>query len=121
MVLFNPVVDFVSLDRTFGKMSEDKKLLEQISPLRNLTAELPPTLILIGSKDGFFDQVDQFITAGKKLGVRMERFVAEGQPHALFNHSPWMEKTAVEADAFLQSLGYLKPEPKVPPPSPVGE
>jgi acetyl esterase/lipase len=119
MVLFNPVVDFVSLDRSFGKMSENKKLLEQISPLRNLTADLPPTLILIGSKDGFFEQVNQFVTAGRKLGARVERFVAEDQPHAFFNKSPWMEKTAVEADAFLQSLGYLKPEPKVPPPSPV--
>ncbi|NJN05469.1 MAG: alpha/beta hydrolase [Rhodobacteraceae bacterium] len=65
MVLFNPVVDFVSLDRDIVKLAENKKLLEQISPLRNLTADLPPTLILIGSKDGFFDQVDQFVTPAR--------------------------------------------------------
>lgn len=117
MVLFNPVVDFVSLDIA-PKFGIDAELAARISPLRYVTKDLPPTLILIGSKDDFLGQNRQFMEKAKDLGVRVEIDLAEGQPHAYFNRSPWMEKTVAAADEFLVSLGYLGEEPRVELPSP---
>ena len=112
MVLFNPVVDFVTLDRAseFGIKGE---LAARISPLGHVTKDLPPTLILIGSKDPFLEQNRQFVSSGTELGARVELDLAEGQPHAYFNRSPWLEKTVASADRFLVSLGYLDEEPRV--------
>jgi acetyl esterase/lipase/nicotinamidase-related amidase len=116
MILFNPVLDFVTLDRApeFGIVGE---LAQRISPLQHVTKEVPPTLILIGSKDRFLEKNKQFVTRAKQLGVRAELDLAEGQPHAYFNHSPWLEKTVASADRFLISLGYLSQEPRVELPS----
>ena len=112
MVLFNPVVDFVTLDQAadFGIGAD---LAQKISPLRQLQRGLPPTLILIGSKDKFLGQNRQFIAKGQQVGTRMELDIAEGQPHAYFNRSPWMEKTVAHADRFLISLGYVDKQPQV--------
>ena len=95
----------------------DPELAAQISPLQHVEKDLPPTLILIGSKDRFLDQNREFMSKAKELGVRVEIDVAEGQPHAYFNRSPWMEKTVSSADRFLVSLGYLTEEPPVDLPS----
>ncbi len=88
-------------------------LAQKISPLRQLQRGLPPTLILIGSKDKFLGQNRQFIAKGQQVGTRMELDIAEGQPHAYFNRSPWMEKTVASADRFLISLGYVDKQPQV--------
>jgi len=113
MILFNPVVDFVKLAAHEGVgLGEDKELAKRLSPLWNLTAGTPPTLILIGSKDGFLDQVKMFEEKGKELGVRVELEIYEGQPHAFFNFTPYTAKTVARADTFLRSLGYLADEPK---------
>lgn len=111
MVLFNPVLDFVTLDRAaeFGIVGE---LAVRISPLRHVTKSLPPTLILIGSEDRFLDQSRRFVSKGKQFGVRVELDLAKSQPHSYFNRSPWLEKTVASADRFLMSLGYLTEEPR---------
>jgi acetyl esterase len=116
MVLFNPVLDFVTLDLG-SRFGLDRGLAAQISPLQHVEKGLPPTLILIGSKDRFLDQNREFMFKAKELGARVEMDVAEGQPHAFFNRSPWMEKTVESADRFLVSLGYLSEEPRVELPS----
>lgn len=112
MVLFNPVLDFVSLDLA-ARFGIGGEVAERISPLRHVTKDLPPTLILIGSEDRFLEQNRQFMSKAQGLGVRVELDLAEGQPHAYFNRSPWMEKTVDRADRFLVSLGYLGKEPRV--------
>ena len=112
MVLFNPVVDFVGLDLA-PRFGIDGELAAKISPLQHVGKNLPPTLILIGSKDRFLGQNREFMSKAKELGVRVEIDLAEGQPHAYFNRSPWMEKTVSSADRFLVSLGYLAEEPRV--------
>lgn len=116
MVLFNPVVDFVTLDRApeFGIVGE---LAVKISPLQHVAKDLPPTLILIGSKDRFLGQNEQFAAKARRLGARVEIDLAEGQPHAYFNRSPWLEKTVASADRFLVSLRYLDEQPRVELPS----
>lgn len=112
LVLFNPVLDFVSLDRAreFKIVGE---LAHRISPLQHVTKDVPPTLILIGTKDNFLGQNRQFQSKATALGVRVEIDLAEGQPHAYFNRSPWLERTIDSADKFLMSLGYLKEAPRV--------
>jgi acetyl esterase/lipase len=112
LVLFNPVVDFVALDRAaeFGISGE---LAARISPLQHLTKDLPPTLILIGSEDPFLGQNREFVSKGTELGARVELDLAQGQPHSYFNRSPWMEKTVASADRFLVSLQYIEEEPQV--------
>lgn len=116
MVLFNPVVDLVTLDRAseFGITGE---LAAKISPLGYVTKDLPPTLILIGSEDPFLEQNRRFVAKGTEVGVRVELDLAQGQPHAYFNRSPWMEKTVASADRFLISLKYLDEGPAVDLPS----
>ncbi len=47
----------------------------------------------------------------KELGHHAELFTAEGQPHAFFHRSPWLERTTQRMDEFLVSLGYLRPKP----------
>jgi acetyl esterase/lipase len=116
MILFNPVLDFVTLDLG-SRFGLDPELAAQISPLQHVEKGLPPTLILIGSKDRFLDQNREFMFKAKELGARVEMDVAEGQPHAFFNRSPWLEKTVQSADRFLVSLGYLSEEPRVDLPS----
>lgn len=116
MVLFNAVVDFVSLDLA-PRFGIDPELAARISPLQHVEKDIPPTLILIGSKDRFLDQNREFLAKVNELGGRAEIDVAEGQPHAYFNRSPWMEKTVSSADTFLVSLGYLAQEPRVELPS----
>jgi acetyl esterase len=116
MVLFNPVFDLVTLDLG-SRFGLDPELAARISPLQYVDKDLPPTLILIGSKDRFLVQNREFMSKAKELGVRVEIDVAEGQPHAYFNRSPWMEKTVSSADRFLVSLGYLTKEPRVELPS----
>jgi acetyl esterase len=87
MVLFNPVLDFVSLDLA-SRFGLDPELAAQMSPLQHVSDGLPPTLILIGSKDGFLDQNWEFMSKAKDLGVEVEMDVAEGQPRSFFNRSP---------------------------------
>jgi hypothetical protein len=56
---------------------------------------------------------DAYWEKAEEIGVRAEKFLAEGQPHGFFNRSPWRERTLIAADKFLASLGYLKGEPTV--------
>lgn len=116
MILFNPLVDFVSLDRA-AEFGIDGKLAQMISPLQHVSSKLPPTLILIGSRDRFLEQNRKFKARAEQLGVQVRIELAEGQPHGYFNRSPWMEKTLQAADRFLRSNGYLQAQPQVDLPS----
>ncbi len=114
LVLFNPVVDLVAAQRP--DLTNEPATLKDISPAYHLTSSYPPGVILIGSEDRFLGQVQKFVQDAAKLGVKMEIEVYAGQPHAFFNKDPYTGKTAVRADQFLQSLGYLSAEPSVEPP-----
>ncbi len=110
------MLDFVSLDLA-SRFGLEATLAEQISPLMHITKDLPPTLILIGSKDRFLKQNQAFASQAEQLGAQVRIDLAEGQPHAYFNRSPWLEKTVASADRFLVSLDYLTEEPPVELPS----
>lgn len=123
MILYNPVMDLVAVraERAVRNgnffAGVDDATLKRISPALYLRKEMPPTLILDGTKDWLNPQVREFVEKGKTMGAPVEAWYAEDQPHGFFNKPPWMEKTTVQADEFLCRIGYLGKEPKVSPPT----
>ena len=93
-------------------------------------ARLAPTAAMGGSAGGhlagstaFLEEFDEkvplataeaFAAAMKKVGIRCELVVAEGQAHGFFNREPWRSKTLADADAFLESLGWIEADAPAP-------
>lgn len=116
MVLFNPVLNFAH-EGIIGRLGDKKKLAGRISPTQHIDKRTPPALILFGTNDRLKVHGDEYWEKAEKLGVRVEKYIAEGQGHGFFNRSPWRERTLIAADKFLASLGYLKGEPTIKVPS----
>ena len=112
MVLFNPVLSFKH-EIMIGRLGEKKNLAGKISPTLHLHKKAPPALILFGTDDRLKVFGDEYWKKAKGLGVRADKFLAEGQGHGFFNRSPWKERTLIAADKFLASLGFLEGEPTV--------
>ena len=121
MVLFNPAVSF-----TPGPSEADKKQAEQLasrtgvepkklSPAQHVTKNLPPTLILIGTKDFLIDGNREFVEKMKAAGNRCDLDLYEGREHGFFNYGRAANKdflaTTTSMDRFLTSLGYLQGPP----------
>jgi len=70
-------------------------------------------LIMFGTNDRLKIFGDEYWKKAKALGVRADEFLAEGQGHGFFNRSPWTERTLLDVDKFLTSLGFLKGEPTI--------
>ena len=120
MVLYNPALNLAALP---GKANEkfvegmSQQARERNSPLLHLRKDAPPALVLDGTKDWLGAQTKEFVEKSKALGVPVEVYYAEGQPHSFFNKDPWLAKTTERVDQFLCAVGYLDKEPKVPLPS----
>jgi acetyl esterase/lipase len=112
MVLFNPVLSF-DHEQMIGRINGDKELARKISPTLHLDKSSPPALILFGTADKLKVFGDEYWKKAETLGVRAEKYLAEGQGHGFFNKSPWTERTIIAADKFLVSLGFLKGEPTI--------
>jgi len=112
MVLFNPVLNF-DHELIIERINGDKELARKISPTLHLARNSPPALILFGTKDRLKVFGDEYWQKTEALGVRADKYLAEGQGHGFFNNSPWRERTIIAADKFLASLGYLKGEPTI--------
>jgi acetyl esterase/lipase len=117
LILYNPVLNVSALKET-GKFSKlvdgmDEKTMKGISPFFLASKDAPPTLFIDGTEDVFNPEIREFIKKCTDLGApKVEGYFVEGQPHAFFNRAPWQENTALRADEFLRSIGYLKDEPK---------
>jgi acetyl esterase/lipase len=113
MVLFNPALNFTSMERLMSRLGGDEKLARQISPTLHLKKDSPPALLLFGSKDFLLAQCKEWMAKAKKIGHKSELYLAEGPGHGFFNRSPWYERTLYRADEFLASLGYVKGKPTI--------
>jgi acetyl esterase/lipase len=111
LVLFNPVFDNGPEDG-WGTQRVGARYNE-FSPAHNITANAPPTIVLIGDQDKLIplSVVDRFKTNMTKAGARCDTRIYEGQGHGFFNRDPWLTKTLIEADKFLASLGWLQGPP----------
>ncbi|MCP4259664.1 MAG: alpha/beta hydrolase fold domain-containing protein, partial [Planctomycetes bacterium] len=112
IVLFNPVLSFEN-ERMLTRLGDNKHLARKISPTSHLNKRSPPALILFGTNDRLKAFGDDYWKKAEEIGVRADKYLAEGQGHGFFNRSPWRERTLIAADKFLASLGYLRGEPTV--------
>ncbi len=112
MVLFNPVLSFEN-PALAQRLGNKKDLAKKISPTAQLNEKSPPALILFGTNDRLKALGDAYWAKARRLGVRADAYIAEGQAHGFFNRSPWKERTMIRMDEFLGSLGYLEGNPTI--------
>lgn len=112
MVLFNPVLSFEN-EQMIERLGDNKDLAREISPTSHLNKSSPPALILFGTNDSLKVFGDEYWKKAEEIGVRADKYIAEGQEHGFFNRSPWRERTLIAVDEFLVSLGYLEGSPTI--------
>lgn len=112
MVLFNPVFD--NGPGGWGTERVGSRYPE-FSPAHNITKDDPPSMVFLGSQDRLIPvkTLETFKANMEKAGVRCETRIYESQGHGFFNHgkdgNKFYDATVKEMDAFLVSLGWLKP------------
>ncbi len=109
LLLFNPVYD--NGPEGYGH-NRVKPWFPAISPAHNISADDPPTIVFLGTKDSLIpvETAERFDAALKDAGVRSELRLYPNQPHGFFNESKSPEAfldTVKQLDAFLVSLGWL--------------
>lgn len=114
LVLFNPVFDNGPGGYGYDRIGSEYK---DFSPLHNIQKGAPPTIIFLGTKDNLVPvaTAEYYKTVMGKVGSRCDLVLFDGEGHGFFNYKYFenFKKTIVEADRFLQSIGYLKEEPFV--------
>ncbi len=111
LVLFNPVLRFAGIPQLVERVGNDEDLGKKISLILHLAKDSPPTLIFFGTNDKLITHGEEFVKRAKELGHRAEMSTAKEQGHGFFNRSPWQERTLIQVDEFLTSLGYLSGPP----------
>lgn len=114
LVLFNPLIDTGPGGYGYGSIGAAYK---NFSPIHNIQKGAPPILLLMGTEDKYVPMATAlyFETVMKKVNNPFKLIFFEGQGHSFFNYSnfEFYKKSVLEADKFLQSLDYLKSNPKV--------
>jgi alpha-L-fucosidase 2 len=78
------------LDRIFGHW--DEEILKRYSPLFHVRSDLPPLLLIQGTKDELYAGTLAYANRLKKAGARYELILVEGAPHGMENwagHPDW--------------------------------
>jgi acetyl esterase len=109
LLLFNPVYD--NGPDGYGH-DRVKPWFPAISPAHNLSADDPPTIVFLGTRDPLIPvkTAERFAATMKAAGVRSELCLYPDQPHGFFNESKSPESfldTVERTDACLVSLGWL--------------
>ncbi len=123
LVLFNPAVSLApgasDADNKRGAPLAERLGVppDKISPANHVTKGLPPTLILIGTKDFLIEGNREFVEKMKAAGNRCELDLYDGREHGFFNFGRGSNKdfraTTASMDRFLASLGYVQGPPTV--------
>jgi acetyl esterase len=74
--------------RLFGLTKLDdaaRETLRRYSPLHNAKREMPPLLLICGTKDGLFAQHTAFTRKLDEVGARYDSFTLAGAPHGMEN------------------------------------
>lgn len=119
MVLYNPVFNNGPGQYGYARVGEHYKAF---SPAHNITADDPPATVFLGTEDHLIpvQTVRDFEAGMKKVGVRCDVHLYEGQKHGFYAryNAKYYYETVLESDKFLTSLGWLKGPPtlQMPPP-----
>jgi len=112
LVLFNPVIDNGPGGYGYERIGNEYK---NFSPLHNIKKGTPPTIIFLGTNDKLIpiETIKYYQKVMEKVGSRCELRLYEGEGHGFFNKKnfTYYKETILEADEFLQSIGYLKKDP----------
>ncbi len=108
LVLFNPVIDNGKDGYGFERIGER---YVEFSPMHNIQKGFPPTIFFLGTKDNLIpvETAQKFKKKIEEIGSRCDLFLFDNQGHGFFNKEPFLSETILKADAFLQSIDYLKP------------
>lgn len=114
LVLFNPVLDLGPIDPEIFEMLGEKYI--EISPMQNIRKGAPPTIILHGTADQFIpvSEVEYYRDIMEAIGSRCDLVLYDNQKHGFFNYQrskEYYQKTVMEVEKFLISLGYLVEQP----------
>lgn len=109
LLLFNPVYDNGPAGYGHDRV---KPWFPAISPAHNISADDPPTIVFLGTRDRLVPvaTAERFAAALEKAGVRSELRLYADQPHGFFNEKKSPDSfrdTLEQTDAFLVSLGWL--------------
>jgi acetyl esterase/lipase len=112
LVLFNPVIDNGPGGYGYARIGDEYK---NFSPLHNIIKGAPPTIIFLGTEDVYVpvETAKYYKTVMEKVGSRCDLFLYDGAKHTFFTNNKYYKEVLLEADKFLQSLGYLQENPKV--------
>jgi acetyl esterase/lipase len=124
LVLFNPAVSFRSKSDDAAAQKQLAQLPSRLgteprnlSPIEHISAQTPPTLIMIGTKDFLIEGNRDFVQEMKAADRRCELDLYEGREHGFFYYGRQETKdflaTTASMDRFLASLGYLQGPPTV--------
>ncbi len=89
-----------------------KARFREISPLHNLTSNVPPTLLLLGTKDQYIPvkTAEVFKSRVELSGGRCELKFFPGAGHPIYEWrkgpSPLRDEALAAADEFLSGLGF---------------
>ncbi|MGJ8697953.1 MAG: alpha/beta hydrolase [Verrucomicrobiaceae bacterium] len=109
LALFNPVFD--NGPEGYGH-DRVKAYWKRFSPLHNIDANSPPTIVFLGTNDKLIPATtaEKYRRAMEIAGVRCDLHLYQGEPHGFFNKAKYYE-TLLATDLFLASLGYLEGPP----------
>jgi|GEM_PF-155267 len=136
LALFNPALvlapldgeelDAAALERFAALESRLGTKPTAISPIHNLRAGLPPTIIFHGEQDPTVSiaGIREFTKRSEALGNRCELYAFAGARHGFFNLRPtgrnsdqqrqWHLRCTLQLDRFLTSLNWLQGDATVP-------
>jgi acetyl esterase/lipase len=114
LVLFNPVIDNGPGGYGYERIRDAYKCF---SPLHNIKKGAPPTIIFLGTTDKLIpvETAKYYQKVMEKVNSRCDLYLYEGQQHGFFNYKnfEYYKKTLSEADAFLQSIGFISKDPVI--------
>lgn len=115
LLLFNPVFDNGPDGYGYSRV---KERFREISPLHNLRAGAPPTIVLLGTEDRLIPvaTAQEYQRRMQQVGSRCDLHLYEGQGHGFFNRDRNVRHyclTVRAMDEFLITLGWLQGQPTI--------
>lgn len=85
------------------KKEQDPALFALLSPIRHVRKDLPPQLVLVGDKDGLYQENMNYVEALRKVGAPVELEVFPGLGHAFLNYY-WESKGINGMDRMVRFM-----------------